>query len=104
MKAKELAISLGYELKIVTSIGLFDNYDMFHNIFEQYEEPCRRIAILTKDENLTEVYEVKNKVFPFESLGNIWLREFPINLSFKDIKLEEITLDEIEIEIIRALV
>lgn len=104
MKAKELALSLGYELKIVTSIGLFDNYDMFHNIFEQYEEPCRRIVLLTKDERLTEVYEVKNKSLPFESFGNIWLREFPINLSYKDIKLEEIILDEKEIELIRALV
>lgn len=104
MKAKELAISLGYQLKIVTSIGLFDNYDMFHNIFEQYEEPCRRIVLLTRDDNLTEVYEEKNKTFPFESFGNIWLKEFPINLSYKDIFLEDIDLDENEIEKIKALV
>lgn len=104
MTAKELALTLGYQLKIVTSVGLFDNYDMFHNIFEQYEEPCRRIVLLTKDENLTEVYEVKNKTFPFENLGNIWLSEFPINISYSDIKLDEMVLNEKEIETIKALV
>ena len=104
MKAVDLAKTLGYELKIVTSIGLFDNYDMFHNIFEQYEEPCRRVVVMTKDENLKEVYEVKNKVIPFETLGNIWIKEFPILTSFKDILLEDIELKEEEVDLIKAMI
>lgn len=104
MKAIDLAKSLGYKLKVVTSIGLFDNYDMFHNIFEQYEEPCRRVIVMTKDENLREVYEVKNQIIPLENLGNIWIKEFPILTSFDDIILEDIELNMNEVESIKAMI
>ena len=38
INVKEIIKNLDYQLKIVTSIGLFDSYDMSHNIYEQYEE------------------------------------------------------------------
>lgn len=104
MKALDLAKQLGYNLKIVTSIGLFDNYDMFHNIFEQYEEPCRRLIVMTKDPNLQEVYEIKTPEFPLENLGNIWIKEFPILTPYSEIILDEIILSENEIEFIRTAI
>jgi len=104
MKALDLAKEIGYKLKIVTSIGLFDNYDMFHNIFEQYEEPCRRVIVLTKEENLTEVYEKENATLPFDNLGHIWIKEFPIILPFEKIILDDIFLDDNEISLIKAMI
>lgn len=104
MKAIDLAEQLGYNLKIVTSIGLFDNYDMFHNIFEQYEEPCRRLIVMTKDPNLQEVYEIKTSEFPLENLGNIWIKEFPILTPYSQINLNEITLSQPEIEFIKTAI
>lgn len=95
-KLEEIAKEKGYFLKIVTSMGLFDNYDMFHNIFEQYEEPCRRLLILTKDENLEEVYEKEIKEYPSKLEDIIYLKEFPINCSYGIIKETEFTLEEIE--------
>ena len=39
-------------LKVVTSVKSFDSYNSFFNIYEETEEPCRRIVVLTKNEEL----------------------------------------------------
>ena len=104
INAKELAQNSGYILKVVTSIGLFDNYDMFHNIFEQYEEPCRRMIVLTKDSNLEEVYEKKDSNLPFVSYGNICIKEFPITMTINEIDLDNIYLTKEEYGLIETMI
>lgn len=44
-------------LKVVTSIKTFDTYNSFFNIFDQFDDACRRIVVLTKYKQLEEVYE-----------------------------------------------
>lgn len=100
---KELLKDTFYQLRVVTSIGLFDNYDMFHNIYEQYEEPCRRILIITRDSRLEEVYE-ERQAFPFSSLGNIWIKEFPINTPIESIDLNSIYINQEEYVQIKAMI
>lgn len=104
MKAIDLAKKYGYKLKIVTSMGLFDHYDACHNIFEQFEEPCRRIVIMTKDENLQEVYETEIHNFPIINLGNIWIKPFPLITPIENINIDSILLNETEISIIETAI
>lgn len=104
INVKEIIKNSDYVLKIVTSIGLFDNYDMFHNIYEQYEEPCRRIVVMTKETSLEEVYEEKNKLLPFSSYGHIWIKEFPIAMSFSEIDLDNIYITSEEYSLIKTMI
>lgn len=57
INAKEAAKKYNLFLKVVTSVKTFDSYNSFFNIYEEYEESCRRIAVLTKNKELEEVYE-----------------------------------------------
>lgn len=104
INVKDIIKNSDYILKIVTSIGLFDNYDMFHNIYEQYEEPCRRIVVITKESSLEEVYEEKNKTLPFSSYGHIWIKEFPIAMSLHEIDLDNIYVTTEEYDSIKAMI
>ncbi len=104
INVKEIIKNSDYILKIVTSIGLFDNYDMSHNIYEQYEEPCRRIVVMTKETNLEEVYEVANKLLPFSSYGHIWIKEFPTTMSLSEIDLDNIYITTEEYNLIKTMI
>ena len=87
----------GLFLKIVTSVKAFDTYNSFFNIFDQQEEPCRRIAVLTKLEQLEEVYDEN----PNEKLNeskivdeNLWIKDYSLLVSPKKINLQELMVDK----------
>lgn len=106
MNANELAKELGYYLKKVVSIDLYDYYDASHNIFSQFEEAVRRIVVLTPFEDLEEVYEVKLEG-EFKkiklSFGNVWIREYPLLTSLESIDLENIILSNEEVQEIKKM-
>lgn len=97
IKASELAKELGLYLKIVTSNKFFDTYNPFFNIFDEVEEPCRRILVLTPYKELEEVND-KNPADPIiEPMlieGNIWLKEYPLTTNPRKINLDEIEITE----------
>lgn len=91
----EVAKELGLKTKIVTSVKSFDNYNSFFNIYADSEEPCRRIVILTEDEDIEEVYDEdpNREITPMEELdGNIWIKEFPLTTNPNNIILENIVV------------
>ncbi|MGL4570753.1 MAG: hypothetical protein ACRCVJ_06790 [Clostridium sp.] len=93
VKAEEAAKKYGLYLKVVTSVSSFENYNSFFNIFDESDEPCRRIAILTKDKNIEEVYEIDPGVDIEESSivdGNIWIKEYKLTTNPKNISLNEL--------------
>ncbi|MEG1002305.1 hypothetical protein [Clostridium sp.] len=95
VKAEEAAKKYGLYLKVVTSVSSFENYNSFFNIFDESDEPCRRIAILTKDKNIEEVYEIDPGVDIEESSivdGNIWIKEYKLTTNPKNISLNELTV------------
>lgn len=97
----EVAKELGLNVRIVTSVKSFDNYNSFFNIYADSEEPCRRIIILTEDECIEEVYDEdpSKKVTPMEKVdGNIWIDEFPLTTNPKSIILESITIPREAVE------
>ncbi|MDR5587022.1 MULTISPECIES: hypothetical protein [Clostridium] len=57
INALDAAKEYNLYLKVVTSVKSFDTYNSFFNIFDQYDDACRRIVVLTKYENLEEIYE-----------------------------------------------
>jgi len=97
IKACELAKELGLYLKLVTSNKFFDTYNPFFNIFDEVEEPCRRILVLTPYKELEEVND-KNPADPItEPLfieGNIWIKEYPLTTNPNKLNLEEIEISE----------
>ncbi len=97
IKAKDLAKELGLYLKVVTSVKAFDNYNSFFNIYDQSDEPCRRLVVLTPYEELEEVYdENPNEAItsPRSVDGNLWLEEYPLTTNPKNILLDEVYVDE----------
>ena len=101
VKAIDLAKELGFHLKLVTSVTSFENYNSFFNIYESYDEYCRRVAVLTPYETLEEVYDFN----PSEKLkepilldGSIWLEEYPLTTNPTTIKLENILVDKSQIK------
>ena len=67
MNALEAAKKYNLFLKVVTSVKSFDSYNSFFNIYDETEEPCRRIVVLTKNKELEEVYFIKGPVFENEN-------------------------------------
>jgi hypothetical protein len=89
----ELAKKSGLNLRIVTSVKSFDTYNSFFNIYDEFDEPCRRIVVLTKYENLEEVYDEN----PDEQIvvgkcisGNYWIKDYPLTTNPNKISLEDI--------------
>lgn len=106
IKAIDLAKELNLYLKIVTATNTFENYNSFFNIYEQYEEACRRIVVLTPFKDLEEVYDkdsdskiVKNSFID----GNVWLEEFSLLVNPNTIELDSIILTKNEASILREL-
>lgn len=93
--AKDAVKELGLYLKLVVSTKSFENYNSFFNIYDEFEEPCRRIAVITPYLELEEVIDA-NSDKPIEKYsiidGNMWLGEYPLLCSPSKIKLEEIVL------------
>lgn len=97
INASLAAKEYGLFLKIVTSVKSFDTYNNFFNIFDQQEEPCRRIAVLTKLEQLEEVYDedpneklIENKIID----GNLWIQEYSLLVAPEKIILQELMVSK----------
>ncbi|GKU26585.1 hypothetical protein [Clostridium folliculivorans] len=93
----ELARKSGLHLRIVTSVKSFDTYNSFFNIYDSFDEPCRRIVVLTKYEDLEEVYD-ENPDEPIVVgkciMGNYWLKDYSLTTNPESIYLEEILISE----------
>lgn len=84
-------------LKVVTSVKSFDSYNSFFNIYDEFEESCRRIAVLTKSEDLEEVYDED----PTEKIeegkivdGNLWVKDYSLLVSPEKIDLTTLTVNK----------
>ena len=96
MKIKELGESLGLYVKVVTSMNTFDNYNSFFNIYDESEEPCRRILLLTPYSDLEEVYDniPSEPIKPYKIIeNNIWIEEYPLTTNPKNIMVDDIEID-----------
>jgi hypothetical protein len=101
IKATEAAEKYNLFLKVVTSVKSFDSYNSFFNIYEEFEESCRRIAVLTKSEDLEEVYDED----PTETIeegkivdGNLWVKDYSLLVSPEKIDLTTLTVNKKLIE------
>lgn len=97
INAIEAAEKYNLFLKVVTSVKSFDSYNSFFNIYEEFEESCRRIAVLTKSEDLEEVYDED----PTETIeegkivdGNLWVKDFSLLVSPEKIDLTTLTVNK----------
>lgn len=93
INALKAAEENGLFLKIVTSVRNFDSYNSFYNIYGESEEPCRRIAIITKNSIIEEVYESddKNEISQFKIIdGNLWLKDYSLLTNPEKIDLSEL--------------
>jgi hypothetical protein len=97
IKVIDLAKELSLHVKLVTSIKSFDNFNSYFNIYSEVEEPCRRIVVITPYEELEEVYD-ENPDEPINSNilidGNVWIGEYPLITSPKDIQLETLKISK----------
>lgn len=97
VKVADLAKELNLYLKIVTSIKSFDNFNSFFNIYDEQDEPCRRIVVLTPYKDLEEVYDDDpSKAIEADKLidGNVWIEEYPLTTNPKNISLEDLEISK----------
>ena len=103
MNAIEVAKKYNLFLKVVVSVKSFDSYNSFFNIYEESEEPCRRIVVITKTKELEEVYD-ENPTEKLEECkvvdGNIWLKEYsllvsPDKIDFSNLIIHKRLVEEI---------
>ncbi|WP_459476826.1 hypothetical protein [Clostridium saccharoperbutylacetonicum] len=101
INAIEAAKKYNLFLKVVVSVKSFDSYNSFFNIYSEQEEPCRRIAVLTKTQELEEVYE-KNDAEKINECkivdGNIWIKDYSLLTNPEKIDLENLNVDKKIIE------
>ncbi|MEO2507538.1 hypothetical protein ABHA01_07050 [Clostridium paraputrificum] len=97
IKLIDVAKELNLNIKIVVSIKGFDKYNAFFNIYGEDDEPCRRLVILTKDENIEEVYDEN----PGEAItpgmvvdDNIWIKEYPLTTNPNKIDIDDIEITD----------
>lgn len=97
ISASEITKQFGLYLKVVTSVKTFDNFNSFFNIFNQQDEPCRLIVVLTPYKELEEIYDEKPDKPIVENIivdGNLWIKEFPLTTNPKNIDLESIVVSK----------
>lgn len=97
IKVIEAAEKYNLFLKVVTSVGNFESYNSFFNIYDEYEEACRRIVVLTKTKDLEEVYDEN----PTETIneckiveGNIWVKDYSLLINPDKIDLTNLIIDK----------
>lgn len=97
IKVIEAAEKYNLFLKVVTSVGNFESYNSFFNIYDEYEEACRRIVVLTKTKDLEEVYDEN----PTETIneckiveGNIWVKDYSLLINPDKIDLTNLIVDK----------
>ncbi len=104
VKLIDVAKKLYLNVKIVVSIKAFDIFNAIFIIYGEDDEPCRRLVILTKDENIEEVYDEN----PGEAItpgmvvdDNIWIKEYPLTTNPNKIDIDDIEItDEVYKKII----
>lgn len=97
INAIEAAEKYNLFLKVVTSVRSFDSYNSFFNIYDESEEPCRRIAVLTKTEELEEVYDENSSEQVNECKiidGNIWIKDYSLLVNPNTIDLSGLTVSK----------
>lgn len=88
-------------LKIVTSVRNFDSYNSFYNIYGESEEPCRRIAVLTKNSVLEEVYEPEAQEIEVNEQiidGCLWIKAYSLLTNPEKIDLSELSVSKESLE------
>lgn len=101
INALKAAKEYGLYLKVVTSIKSFESYNSFFNIFDEQDEACRRIVVLTKDKELEEVYdqdstkEVESNIIVD---GVIWLKSVSLLTNPEKIDLNNIMVSKSLVE------
>ena len=96
MNAMEIEKKYNLFLKVVTSVKNFDSYNSFFNIYEESEEPCRRIVVLTKNKELEEVYDENpsEKIGEYEIIdGNMWIKDYSLLVNPNKIDLSDLSID-----------
>jgi hypothetical protein len=95
MKAVDAAEKYNLFLKVVTSVRSYDSYNSFFNIYDESEEPCRRIVVLTKTKELEEVYDES----PTEEIekckivhGNLWIKDYSLLVNPEKIDLSNLNV------------
>lgn len=100
---KEAAKEYGLFLKIATSVKTFDSYNSFFNIYDEFEEACRRVVVLTKNEKLEEVYD-ENPTQPINEGkivdGTIWVKDYsllvnPEKIDFNDLQVSRNLVEQL---------
>ncbi|MDR3595585.1 hypothetical protein [Clostridium sp.] len=97
INAVEAAEKYNLFLKVVTSVKNFDSYNSFFNIYDEHEEACRRIVVLTKTKDLEEVYDENptDKINEGKIIdGNIWIKEYSLLISLEKIDLSNLIVDK----------
>lgn len=97
INAIEIAEKYNLYLKIVTAVRNFDSYNSFYNIYDENEEPVRRIAVLTKNKLLEEVYDVNSYEEITEAVivqGDIWLKDYSLLQNPEKIDLSNLSVSE----------
>ena len=87
----------GLYLKIVTSVKNFDSYNSFYNIYGESEEPCRRIAVLTKNNIIEEVYDDDESSELSDGRivdGNLWIKEYSLLTNPDKIDLSQLEVSK----------
>lgn len=95
INAIEAAKKYDLYLKVVTSVKSFNSYNSFFNIYDEAEEPCRRIVVLTKTSELEEVYDENptEKVDECKNVdGNIWIKDYSLLINPKKIDLSDLVV------------
>jgi len=94
LKLIDVAKELNLNLKIVVSIKEFDKYNAFFNIYGEDDEPCRRLVILTKDENIYDENPGEAIVPGMIVDDNIWIKEYPLTTNPNKIDIGEIEITD----------
>jgi hypothetical protein len=97
MNAMEAAKKYNLFLKVVTSVRNFDSYNSFFNIYDEFEEPCRRIVVLTKTKELEEVYD-ENSTEEIKECkivdGNLWIKDYSLLIKPDTIDLSNLIVSK----------
>ena len=97
VNALKAAKENGLYLKIVTSVKNFDSYNSFYNIYGESEEPCRRIAVLTKNNIIEEVYDDDESSELSDGRivdGNLWIKEYSLLTNPDKIDLSQLEVSK----------
>ena len=97
VNALQAAEENGLSLKIVTSVKNFDSYNSFYNIYGESEEPCRRIAVLTKNNIIEEVYDDDESSELSDGRivdGNLWIKEYSLLTNPDKIDLSQLEVSK----------